>query len=43
MDWPASCRTHVGNTGFMAPSLDVSVRFHDEVQDESWLLRDALA
>ncbi|MDN3353581.1 hypothetical protein QWU11_13385 [Actinomadura sp. DC4] len=26
--WPAASRTHAGGTGFIAPTLDLSVQFH---------------
>ncbi len=43
MGWPAACRAYEGEMAFMAPSLDVAVRFHDEAPDDPWLLCDARA
>lgn len=41
MGWPAACQAQEADFGFIAPSIDVAVRFHDEAGDEPWLLCDA--
>lgn len=43
MGWPAACQTQSGDMEYIAPSLDVAVRFHDEAPDEPWLLCEAMA
>jgi acyl-CoA thioesterase-2 len=43
MGWPAACRAHPRNSGYVAPSLDVNVQFHRQAPDREWLLVDATA
>jgi len=43
MGWPAACRAHPPNNGYVAPSLDVNVQFHRQAPDREWLLADASA
>jgi acyl-CoA thioesterase len=43
MLWPAAWRTHGDGAGFVAPSLDVSVRFHRPAATSEWLLCEAAA
>ena len=43
MGWPAACRAHPQNHGYVAPSLDVNVQFHRLAPDREWLLVDATA
>jgi acyl-CoA thioesterase II len=43
MGWPAACRAHPRDSGFVAPSLDVAVQFHRLAPDSEWLLVDAVA
>jgi acyl-CoA thioesterase len=38
LGWPAVQRHHVGDHGFMAPSIDISVGFHRFRPEEPWLL-----
>jgi len=41
MIWPAACQPYVPESGYMAPSLDVTVQFHRLVPTAEWLLCDA--
>lgn len=43
LSWPAACRAHPEDNGWMAPSLDVHVRFHRPAHDSEWLLVEARA
>jgi acyl-CoA thioesterase-2 len=43
LTWPAACQPHVPDSGYIAPSLDVSVRFHRAAPAAEWLLCDAVA
>ncbi len=44
LSWPAACRAHAENENpWMAPSLDISVRFHRAPPYSEWLLLDARA
>ncbi len=43
MGWPAACRPHPRESGFIAPSLDVSAQFHALRPQCEWLLVDAVA
>jgi len=38
MGWPSVNRHHVGDHGFMAPSIDIAVGFHRFAPEEPWLL-----
>jgi acyl-CoA thioesterase II len=40
LGWPAACRPHPRNSGFQAPSLDVSAWFHALDPACEWLLAD---
>lgn len=39
--WPAASVRHPWPTPFLAPSIDVAVRFHSFAPDDEWLLCDA--
>jgi acyl-CoA thioesterase len=39
--WPAASVRHSWPTPFIAPSIDVAIRFHRFASDEEWLLCDA--
>lgn len=41
MSWPAACQPYVPDSGYVAPSLDVSVQFHRAAPDSAWLFCDA--
>jgi acyl-CoA thioesterase-2 len=41
LPWPAAHRHHVGDHGYMAPSIDIAVTFHRVCSDEPWLLAEA--
>lgn len=41
MMWPAATLHHGWNTKFIAPSIDVAVRFHRFAPHQAWLLCDA--
>lgn len=41
--WPAACRAHPRDSGWVAPSLDVTVQFHRLAPRCEWLLVDAVA
>jgi acyl-CoA thioesterase-2 len=41
--WPSASRPHVHPTGFIAPSLDLYVAFHDPQPASEWLLADGYA
>jgi acyl-CoA thioesterase len=43
MGWPAACRAHPRDSGYIAPSLDVTAQFHRLAPDCEWLLVDAVA
>jgi acyl-CoA thioesterase II len=43
MEWPAAVRAHTGQLSWIAPSLDLSVRFHRFEPDSDWLLSDTTA
>jgi acyl-CoA thioesterase II len=43
MAWPAACRAHGPDPGYVAPSIDVSVQFHRTAPATEWLLCDASA
>ncbi len=43
MSWPAACQPYVPDSGYVAPSLDVSVQFHRAAPDSEWLLCEATA
>ncbi len=44
MLWPAACQPHLGgDSGFVAPSLDVNATFHRLAPESEWLLVDAVA
>jgi acyl-CoA thioesterase II len=43
MLWPAACRAYESETPYIAPNLDVAVRFHREAPASEWLLCDAAA
>ena len=43
LSWPAACRAHPEDNGWMAPSLDLHVRFHRPAHDSEWLLVEARA
>jgi acyl-CoA thioesterase-2 len=43
MGWPAAWRLHGNGSGWVAPSLDVSVRFHRAAPASEWLLCEATA
>jgi acyl-CoA thioesterase-2 len=38
LGWPAVMRYHVGDPGFIAPSIDIAVGFHRSRPAEPWLL-----
>jgi acyl-CoA thioesterase-2 len=38
MSWPAACQPYVPDSGYVAPSLDVTVQFHRAAPDAEWLL-----
>jgi acyl-CoA thioesterase-2 len=41
MGWPAAWRAHGDGSGWVAPSLDVAVRFHRAAPTSEWLLCEA--
>lgn len=43
ISWPAACQPYAPDSGYVAPSLDVSVQFHDQAPDADWLLCEATA
>ena len=43
MAWPAACLPYVPDSGYVAPSLDVTAQFHRAVPDSEWLLCEARA
>jgi acyl-CoA thioesterase II len=43
MGWPAACRAHPRDSGYIAPSIDVTVQFHRPAPASEWLLVDAEA
>jgi acyl-CoA thioesterase II len=43
MEWPAAVRAHTGELPWVAPSLDLSVRFHRFQPDSEWLFSDTTA
>lgn len=43
MEWPAAVRAHTGHLPWIAPSLDLSVRFHRFAPNSEWLLSDTSA
>jgi acyl-CoA thioesterase II len=43
MEWPAAVRAHTGRLPWVAPSLDLSVRFHGVRPDSEWLFSDTTA
>jgi hypothetical protein len=43
MEWPAAVRAHTGPMPWVAPSLDLSVRFHRLRPDSEWLFSDTSA
>ncbi len=40
MSWPAACRPHPRDSGFIAPNLDVNVVFHDAAPESAFLLSE---
>ena len=43
MEWPAAVRAHAAPPEWIAPSLDLSVRFHRLEPSSEWLLADTTA
>jgi acyl-CoA thioesterase-2 len=43
MGWPAACRAHPRDSGYVAPSIDVTAQFHHLAPECEWLLVDAVA
>jgi acyl-CoA thioesterase len=43
MGWPATCRAYPRDSGYLAPSLDVTAQFHRLAPESDWLLVDAAA
>jgi len=43
MGWPAACQAHPRDSGYVAPSIDVTVQFHRLDPASEWLLVDAVA
>lgn len=43
MSWPAAARAHAFPRPYLAPSLDVSVQFHQRAAGSEWLLCDTRA
>ena len=43
MEWPAAVRAYTGDVPWVAPSLDLSVRFHRFEPESEWLLTDTTA
>jgi len=43
LEWPAAVRAHTGTLPWVAPSLDLSVRFHRLEPTSEWLLSDTTA
>jgi acyl-CoA thioesterase II len=43
MLWPAACQPYVPDSGYVAPSLDVTVHFHRAAPASEWLFCDAAA
>lgn len=43
MEWPAAVRAHTGNLAWIAPSLDLAVRFHRFEPSSEWLLCETTA
>jgi acyl-CoA thioesterase II len=43
LSWPAACQAHEMDNPWMAPSLDVAVRFHRAPPYSEWLLLEARA
>lgn len=43
MGWPAACRAHPHESGYVAPSLDVNAQFHRLAPGCEWLLAEAVA
>jgi acyl-CoA thioesterase len=43
LEWPAAVRAYAGQVPWVAPSLDLSVRFHRFEPDSQWLLSDTSA
>ena len=41
--WPAATAASTGRMEFIAPSLDLAVRFHRSAPDSDWLFGDAIA
>lgn len=41
--WPAACQPHMPESGYIAPSLDVTAQFHRAAPQSEWLLCDAVA
>ncbi|MDJ0865880.1 MAG: thioesterase family protein [Myxococcota bacterium] len=40
MTWPAAAQPHPRDSGFTAPSLDVTAWFHRAAPEDPWLLAD---
>jgi len=43
LTWPAACQPYVPESGYVAPSLDVTAQFHGAVPAAEWLLCEAQA
>lgn len=43
MTWPAACQPYVPESGYIAPSLDVTAQFHGAAPATEWLLCEAQA
>jgi acyl-CoA thioesterase len=43
MLWPAACLPYVPDSGYVAPSIDLTVQFHRLAPQSAWLLSDAAA
>jgi acyl-CoA thioesterase len=43
MEWPAATRAHRAGQPWIAPSLDVAVRFHRAAPESAWLLSETAA
>jgi acyl-CoA thioesterase II len=43
MLWPAACLPYVPDSGYVAPSIDLTLQFHRLAPQSAWLLSDATA
>jgi acyl-CoA thioesterase len=43
MGWPAACQAHPRDSGYVAPSIDVTAQFHRLDPGSEWLLVDMVA